>query len=173
MGGTPQTRRGARLPRHTLPPIVRVLAAFVLSIGLFAGSVARAQVPSRQIPPSVLTELRLLENRFELALAADCDTERCFSKGCTYVDHAVADQPRATSLPGLGQDPGPGSVAAQEYLTRARCSFAHEESVSGRDVQALVRRLQSKLSKAWTVVTISHQELQPIPAHLQDPEPEP
>lgn len=135
------------------------------------GPAAHAQgaVPNRQIPPAVLAELQLLDNRFELALAADCDTERCFSKGCTYIDHAVADQPRAASLPGLGEEAGPGSVTPQEYLTRARCSFAHEETVSSTDVLALTRRLQSKLSKGWTVVTIDHQELQPIPQQLQLP----
>lgn len=172
MDGTPPNPPGLNPPRRTLrrSPWPVALAAVLLAL---AGSAppASAQVPSRQIPPSVLSELRELENRFELALAADCDPERCFSKGCTYVDHAVADQPRATSLPGLGQDPGPGSVAPQEYLTRARCSFAHEDSVSGRDVATLAKRLQSKLSKAWTIVTIGHQELQPIPTHLQDPPP--
>lgn len=150
-----------------------LVATAVLSLGsLAAGPAAWGQgaVPSRQVPPSVLAEVQMLGNRFELALAADCDAGRCFSKGCTYVDHAVADQPRSTSLPGLGDDAGgPGSVAPQEYLTRARCSFAHEESVSAADVSALVRRLQSKLSTGWTVVTVDHQTLQPIAAELQKP----
>ncbi|MEQ1503976.1 MAG: hypothetical protein ABMB14_17170, partial [Myxococcota bacterium] len=152
-------------------PLCGPLGGFVL--GLAASGVASAAVPTRQIPPSVLAELDLLENRFEIALAADCDTDRCFSKGCTYVDHAVADQPRTTSLPGLGEQAGPGSVEAQEYLTRARCSFAHEESVGATDVQALERRLQSKLSKGWTVVTIDHQALEPIAVELQQPVPPP
>ncbi|MBX2799673.1 MAG: hypothetical protein KTR31_18490 [Myxococcales bacterium] len=131
-------------------------------------------VPDRRIPPTVLAELRLLENRFEVALATDCDSERCFSKGCAYVDHAVADQPQETSLPGLSTDPGPGSVAPQEYLTRARCSFAYEDSVESRDVQALSRRLQAKLSKAWTVVSVDGQKLSALPTYLQEPpEPEP
>jgi hypothetical protein len=146
-----------------------LLATLLSPVGAWAQG-----VPNRQIPPSVLTEVQLLDNRFELALAADCDPALCFSKGCTYVDHAVSDQPRSTSLPGLGGEAGPGSVAPQEYLTRARCSFVHEESVSGTDVQALVRRLQSKLSKGWMVVTIDRQALQPIPAELQNaPEPAP
>jgi hypothetical protein len=62
---------------------------------LMSSALAQApRVPSRQIPPSVLVELQLLENRFDLALAADCDSDRCFSKGCSYLDHAVADRPR-------------------------------------------------------------------------------
>jgi hypothetical protein len=144
----------------------------LIGFGLLClSSVAQAQsrVPDRQIPPSVLNEIRLLENRFDIALSVDCDAERCFSKGCTYVDHAVADRPRAMSLPGLGQDPGPGSVEAQEYLTAARCSFAYEESVESGDVQALSRRLQNKLSKGWTVVSVDHQRLQPLAPYLQEP----
>jgi hypothetical protein len=155
---------------------MKLLRSTILFVSIFTAATAAGQtttaVPSRQIPPSVLAELRLLENRFELALAGDCAPERCFSKGCTYVAHEVADRPRAGSLPGLGQDPGPGSVPAQEYLTRARCSFAHEKSVNGRDVRALVRRLQAKLSKAWTVVTVDHEVLESIPRYLRDsPEP--
>ncbi|MEO0601429.1 MAG: hypothetical protein AAF211_08340 [Myxococcota bacterium] len=151
--------------------------AFVL--GLLAPSAALAQsgsVPDRQIPPSVLLELRQVANRFELALAADCDETRCFSKGCSYVAHAVADQPEAASLPGLGLDPGPGSVDAQEYLTEARCSFAHEESVTSDDAKALVRRLRAKLSSGWLSVSIGTQRLEPLPPTLREPyvpEPDP
>jgi hypothetical protein len=136
-------------------------------------------VPTRQIPPSVLNEVRLLENRFELALALDCAPDKCFSKGCTYVAHAVADQPRAGSMPGLGEQPTGEEAAPQEYLTQARCAFAHEKTVSPQDAQALVRRLQSKLSKDWTVVTVERQPLEELPADLAAsgpppaPEPEP
>lgn len=148
------------------------MSVWMLTIGLSA----HAQVPDRQIPPSVLNELRLLANRFDLALAADCDETRCFSKGCTYVDHSVADQPEEASLPGLGQDPGPGSVEAQEYLTRARCSFAHEESVVAEDAKALARRLRNKLSNGWLVVDVSTRRLEPLPDYLAEPpvpEPDP
>ncbi len=133
-------------------------------------SVAHAQtVPSRIIPPSVLVEVELLENEFELALSMDCDSTRCFSKGCQYVDHAVADRPRSKSLPGLGQDAGPGSDPPQDYLTQARCSYAHEEALETADVQALNRRLQAKLSSGWTVVTVGNQALQPLPDYLREP----
>ncbi|MFT5681060.1 MAG: hypothetical protein ACI8RZ_001966 [Myxococcota bacterium] len=128
-----------------------------------------AQVPRRQIPPAVLAELTRLESRFELALYADCDAERCFSRGCTYVDHAVIDQPRSTSMPGFGLDPGPGSVASQEFLTQATCSFAHEPSEDASDIQALVRRLQARTSSGWTVVSVDNQALQPIPDYLREP----
>ncbi len=149
------------------------MSSFLAVAILLSGALAEVpRVPSRQIPPSVLVELQLLENRFELALATDCDAERCFSKGCAYVDHAVADQPRSSSMPGLGQEPGPGSVASQEYLTQARCSFAHEKALESADVQALVRRLQAKLSSGWTVVTVSNEVLQPLPPYLREP-PEP
>jgi len=130
------------------------------------------RVPSRQIPPSVLVELQQLENRFELALATDCDAERCFAKGCAYLDHAVADRPRSGSMPGLGQDEGPGAGVSQEYLTQALCSFAHEKGLETRDVQALVRRLEAKLSSGWTVVSVANEVLQPLPPYLRDP-PEP
>ena len=139
----------------------------------------RTGVPTRQIPPSVLNEVRLLENRFELALSLDCAPDKCFSKGCTYVAHAVADQPRAGSMPGLGEQPTADDVVPQEYLTQARCAFAHEKTVEPQEAQALVRRLQSKLSKDWTVVTVEHQPLEELPADLAvsgpppAPEPEP
>ncbi len=135
-------------------------------------STALAQsVPTRQIPSSVLVELQRLQSDFELALAADCDAERCFPTGCVYVDHAVADQPREGSLPGLGLDPGPGSVAPQEYLTRAQCAFAHEPSLEAEDAQALVRRLQTKLTSGWTVVSVVRRELLPLSTYVGEPPP--
>ncbi len=153
----------------------RLLVSQAILTPLLWGSIAGAQaptVPDRQIPPTVLTELRGLQHRFESALAQDCAPERCFPKGCTYGQHSVADRPRATALPGLAEEKGPGSVPAQEYLTLARCTFAHERSLSGRDARALVRRLQTKLSAGWTVVEVSGQRLQPISAKLKEaPEP--
>ncbi|MHB8878846.1 MAG: hypothetical protein ACYC8T_34530, partial [Myxococcaceae bacterium] len=125
-------------------------------------------VPAAHIPPAVVVELKHLENQFDLALMQDCAPERCFSKGCSYGEHAVVDKPRATALPGLGAGEGPGSVAPQEYLTRARCEFAHEKSVPAKDVQALIRRLQAKLSKGWLVVSVERQMLEPVPAGLRE-----
>ncbi len=130
-------------------------------------------VPSGHIPASVVAELRHLEARFDQGLAQDCSSDRCFSKGCVYGDHIVIDKPRSTSLPGLGESAGPGSVQAQEYLTRARCEFAHERRVSSRDVAALKGRLTRKLSKGWMTVTISSQVLSPVSAQLREPPPEP
>lgn len=126
-------------------------------------------VPRRQIPASVLAELSLLENRFERALAADCAAERCFSKGCTYIDHAVIDQPRSSSLPGFSLDPGPGSVASQEFLTQARCSFAHEAGEEAGDIATLSRRVQTRLAAGWLVVSVDGQPLQPLPEYLREP----
>lgn len=156
-----------------VPALPRTL---LLALGLLSAPLARAQsrVPDRQVPPSVFAELASLEARFDVALAADCDAERCFSRGCTYVDHAVADRPRARSLPGLAADPGPGAGPVQEYLTRATCSFAYEESIEAKDVQALSRRLQAKLSKGWTVVTVDQERLSPLPPYVgQTPVEEP
>ncbi len=126
-------------------------------------------VPSRQIPPSVQVEVAQLEHRFELALAADCDAERCFPKGCVWVDHRVADRPRSSSLPGLGSEAGPSPSDAQPYLTRASCAFAHEKSLASRDVQALVSRLEAKLTSGWTVVSVDTAVLPPIPEYLAEP----
>jgi len=140
-----------------------------LLLSLIQIAAAQSAVPNHQIPPSVLAELELLENRFDIALAVDCDRERCFSRGCTYVEHTVADQPRSRSLPGLGQESGPGSVPAQEYLTRARCSFAYEAAEEPADIQVLARRLQTKLSKGWTSVSVTSQPLKPLPRYLLDP----
>lgn len=140
----------------------------LMGVAALVMPVAYAQsAPTRQIPASVLAELQLVENRFELALAADCDIEKCFSTGCAYVDHSVADRPRSSSLPGLSIGPGPGSVDAQAYLTRARCSFTHEPSVEARDAEALARRLQVKSSKGWTAVSVTQKELLPLPATLR------
>ena len=136
-------------------------------------TVEAADPPNSEIPATVLGELRMLENDFELALSQDCDAARCFSKGCTYVSHSVADRPRAASMPGLGLDLGPGSVVAQEFLTQAQCSFAHERAEDGADMTVLSRRLQSKLSAGWLNVSVGHQELLPLPPSLRDPPPPP
>lgn len=150
----------------------------LLCLALASGALAQSNaspVPQNHIPPTVLMELRALESQFDLALARDCAPERCFSKGCTYRDHVVVDQPRGTSLPGLGHaEGGPGAVPSQEYLTQARCEFAHEKAVPIKDVQALVRRLEQRLSKGWLQVTVGRQILEPIaPGLSESPPPEP
>ena len=142
-------------------------------IFLLLSGAAAPQVPRTQIPPSVVAELRMIENQFDLALAQDCAPERCFSKGCAYGEHTVADKPRNGSLPGLGEEQGPGSVSPQEYLTLARCSFAHEKGIAPRDVQALVKRLEQKLSKGWLMVSVEHEVLEPISPSLRDSCPRP
>jgi hypothetical protein len=145
-------------------------ALLLLSVSWALAPSARAQaVPRRQIPPTVLSELALLEQRFEQALAADCHPDRCWSKGCAYVDHAVLDRPRAASLPGLADGAGPGSVEPQEFLTQATCAFAYEPAVPAADAEALGRRLQSKVSHGFTVVSVSRQELQPLAPELEQP----
>ncbi|MDY7226583.1 hypothetical protein [Hyalangium rubrum] len=150
------------------------MRSLVLCLFLALSSSALAQestvpVPQKHIPSPVLLELRALERQFDLALVRDCATERCVSKGCVYRDHVVVDMPRASSLPGIGQSEGPGSVPAQEYLTEASCDFAHEKAVASRDVQALVRRLEQRLSKGWLKVSVGHQVLAPISPTLSEP----
>jgi hypothetical protein len=150
------------------------LGFVLLCSGGALGQVGPAPIPQKHIPAPVLMELRTLESQFDLALSRDCAPERCISKGCAYRDHVVVDMPRATSLPGINQPEGPGSVPVQEYLTQVRCEFAHEKSVSARDVQALVRRLEQRLSKGWLQVTVGRQILDPIsPALSQSPPPRP
>jgi hypothetical protein len=139
--------------------------ALVLPLGALAQSTA-TPVPEKHIPAPVLMDLRALESQFDLFLSRDCAPEKCVSKGCTYRDHAVVDLPRGSSLPGLGQEQGLGAVPPQEYLTQARCEFAHEKSISAKDVQALVKRLEQRLSKGWLQVTVSRQVLEPISASL-------
>jgi hypothetical protein len=136
---------------------------------------APTPVPQSHVPTPVLLELRTLESQFDLALAQDCAPERCFSKGCVYRDHVTVDMPRTSSMPGLGQTEGPGSVPPQEYLTQAQCEFTHEKSVPTQDVQALVRRLEQRLSKGWLKVKVGRQILQPISPGLREspPPPEP
>ena len=128
-----------------------------------------ARVPAREIPAEVLVELADVESRFELALLADCDAERCFPSGCVYVDHAVSDQPRSTALPGLADASGPGSARPQAWLTQATCSFAHEPELEAGDVAILVRRLQARLSGGWTAVSVRNKPLTPLPPYLRDP----
>lgn len=131
-------------------------------------------VPRREIPSAVLVELQDLEHRFELALGQDCDADRCFSRGCTYVDHSVTDQPRRASLPGLAEEAGPGSVTPQAYLTQAQCGFAHEAALEAGDTQVLTRRLQAKMSGGWTVVSVAATPLPELPPYLRGaPETEP
>jgi len=123
-------------------------------------------VPQKQIPPAIVREVRDLETRFDSALLHDCAPEKCVSKGCAYREHQVVDMPRSSSLPGLPQEEGPGSAPAQEYLTEARCDFAHEKTVSARDVAALVKRLEQRLSKGWLKVTVGRELLEPISPEL-------
>lgn len=144
-----------------------LLCAWALSSAAFAQTTGPA-VPANHIPAPVVMEVRLLERQFDTALGADCAPERCFSKGCVYVNHVAVDLPRSGSLPGLGTGEGPGSVPPQEYLTEARCEFTHEKSVPTRDVQALVNRLQQRLSKGWLKVTVGRQILAPISQSLRD-----
>lgn len=141
------------------------LLAFASSL-LPSGTAAAPAVPQRQIPPAILREVRDLETRFETALLHDCAPERCVSKGCMYREHVVVDIPRESSLPGLPQEEGPGSAPPQEYLTAARCDFAHEKSVSSRDVAALVKRLEQRLSKGWLKVEVGRELLAPISPEL-------
>ncbi len=152
-------------------------AKALLPLMLSAGALAQTTptpLPQARIPTPVLMELRAVESQFDLALGRDCAPERCVSKGCAYTDHAVVDVPRASSLPGIPQTDGPGGAPPQEYLTAARCDFAHEKSVSPKDAQALVRRLEQRLSKGWLRVTVGHQVLEPVsPALAESPPPKP
>ncbi len=147
------------------------MSAYVLSTLSLLATTGNPPVPASHIPPAIVGELRALENQFDLALLQDCAPERCFSKGCVYGEHVVVDKPRNASLPGLGESEGPGSVPPQEYLTQARCEFTHEKSVSARDVSAVVRRLEQKLSKGWLVVSVGHQILEPVSPSLREPPP--
>lgn len=126
-------------------------------------------VPDRQLPAAVLAGVRLMEHRFEAALREDCTPERCFSKGCRYISHAVVDRPATSSLPGLGLDPGPGSGGEQVYLTTVECGFAHEATVRARDARALATRLEAKLTQGWTRVDVTTELLEPLPEFLRDP----
>jgi hypothetical protein len=125
--------------------------------------------PRSHVPSAIALEVSLLERTFETALAADCAPERCFPKGCVYVRHQTIDQPRSGSLPGLPVEQGIGSVPAQEYLTEARCEFTHERSVNPKDLQALVRRLELRLSRGYRKVTVAPQALEPINKSLAEP----
>ncbi len=139
---------------------------------LVAGASAQdAGPPKRTIPPSLLGDLETVQERFELALAADCDRKLCYSKGCSYVAHTVADRPPASSLPGLGAEAGPGAVVPQAWLTQARCEFAYEGSIEANDARALARRLQTKVSSGYTTVDVGSQALPPLPLALQDEPP--
>jgi hypothetical protein len=151
-----------------------LIAVALPSFALAQSPSPAPSVPESHIPPRVVMELRTLESQFDLALANDCAPERCFSKGCVYRDHAVVDLPRNGSLPGLPQAEGPGSVPAQEYLTQARCEFTHEKAVNAKDAQALVRRLEQRLSKGWLQVNVARQILEPIsPTLRESPPPKP
>lgn len=128
--------------------------------------------PQRTIPPQIVLEVRELERQFDQALLRDCAPERCSSKGCVYREHLAVDLPsNNTSLPGLGANEGPGTVAAQLYLTQARCEFTHEKSVPARDVEALSRRLEQRLSKGFLRVVVSRQVLEPISPSLAESPP--
>jgi hypothetical protein len=121
----------------------------------------------------VLSEVAVLQNRFEVALAQDCAMDQCFSKGCVYVDHAVSDRAPPASMPGFGWGPEPAPEDAQVYLTRAQCAFAHEAEAEADFVGALSRRVGTKLSSGWVAVAVTHQALAPLPVVEPEPELEP
>jgi len=144
------------------PVILRSLAvaALLLPLGALAQSTA-TPVPEKHIPAPVLMDLRALESQFDLFLSRDCAPERCVSKGAATGIHGGRSAPRHLAA-GPGSAEGLGSVPPQEYLTQARCEFAHEKSIAAKDVQALVKRLEQRLSKGWLQVTVSRQVLEPI-----------
>jgi hypothetical protein len=155
------------LPRASVaPPLVLVTAGLALAA---IAAPARADRPPRTyIPAAVQLELRQAEARFESALAQDCATDKCFSNGCIYVSHTTTDLPRDTALPGLDAERGPGSVPVQDTLTEIRCGFAHEKNVGAKDVAALARRLEQRLSRGWLRVVVTTTELSPVPRRLSD-----
>ncbi|NBW82479.1 hypothetical protein EBR21_12060, partial [bacterium] len=139
----------------------------LLGITTTSNALAAPGVPEAHIPPSVAAELKRLENQFELALNQDCPADKCFSRGCFYVSHATTDKPKQGALPGIGDERGPGAVEPQEYLTGARCELATETSIPAKDRQTLVRRLEQKLGKGFTVVTVDAKQLPPLPDSLK------
>lgn len=157
-----------------VPPALILYAAFA-GAGAAQGPSATeptasvATPPRAHVPSAIALEVSLLERAFEAGLAADCAPERCFPKGCVYVRHQTIDQPRSGSLPGLPVEQGIGSVPAQEYLTEARCEFTHERTVNPKDIQALVRRLELRLSRGYRKVVVTPQSLEPINKSLAEP----
>ena len=143
------------------------MTPLLLSLLSFGPAEGAAGPPRRPIPESVLVELRHLEDRFETALALDCESSRCFSTGCVYVAHSVADRPRSSSLPGLGDEAGIGAVEPQPWLTRAQCGFAHEPAVEDEDVRVLSRRLQSRVSTGWASVSVVAKSMDPLPPYFR------
>ena len=165
--------------RSTSMPLLAALALLVVddvraqapttTAPLAPAPISVTPPPRSHVPSTIALEVSLLERSFETALAADCAPERCFPKGCVYVRHQTIDQPRSGSLPGLPVEQGIGSVPAQEYLTEARCEFTHERSVNPKDLQALVRRLELRLSRGYRKVTVAPQALEPINKSLAEP----
>lgn len=149
-----------------------MITSLALLLALLGTASAQdAGPPKRTIPPSLLGDLETVQERFEVALAADCDRTLCYSKGCSYLAHTLADRPPSSSMPGLGEGPGPGSVVPQAWLTQARCEFAYESSLEVADARALARRLQLKVSSGYTVVEVGSQALPALPVALQDEPP--
>lgn len=144
------------------------LVSLTLAFSCWQVAMAQIPVPQVQLPPSIIAELKRVESKFENALAQDCPGEKCFSRGCNYLSHETVDKPKSASLPGLG-DPqaGPGSAPAQEYLKAARCEFAFENTLAARDIAALQRRLEQKLSVGFLMVSISPKPLPPLPESLR------
>ena len=160
--GTPSWRKLQRVVTATM-----VLTGLVLASSP-SDAQRRSRLPTRQIPDSVLLELRELEHRFDQALAIDCALERCFPKGCRYLDHGVIDQPKRRSLPGLAQDEGPGSIPPQEFLTAAECAYAYENTLERKAIKVLSTRLKAKLSGGFLAVSVTSVPIAPTPASLLD-----
>lgn len=149
-----------------MPLFIRL--SFFAFCALAATAASAQAVPQSHIPGTVLMEVSRIEHAFDDALVADCAPDRCFSKGCVYGAHQTIDLPRSTSLPGLPAEESVAMVAPQEYLTEVRCEFTYEKSVQARDVQALTRRLEQRLSHGWLKVIVASQLLEPISKSLAE-----
>jgi hypothetical protein len=156
------------LPSASSLGLTALLAAPMAIVTLTPGSAHADRPPRSYIPAAVQLELRAAEARFESALAQDCATDKCFSNGCVYVSHTTTDLPRDATLPGLDGERGPGSVPVQDTLTEIRCGFSHEKTVNTKDVAALARRLEQRLSRGWLRVVVTTTELAPVPRRLSD-----
>ncbi|SMF71099.1 hypothetical protein [Pseudobacteriovorax antillogorgiicola] len=115
-----------------------------------------ANRPKEKIPAEMLMQVRELDLAFQNLLRQECPQETCVYRGCVYQRHEVVTMQANRSLPGLStgtRDQVKGNEP-QYFLSRARCEYAYETSLSKDDVANLDRRLAAKLSKGILKVSM-------------------
>ena len=137
--------------------------------GLLWATKAVAQI---QIPLSVQSEARDIQERFITTLDEECASGMCYPVGCEVSRFDTLDEAQTSSLPGLDEDKQTGPKV-QYKLASVICEFTHEADLPDATLQSLKQRLEQKVKKVGVAVLIRARRLTPKmtaaePTHLPE-----